>query len=368
MKSAELIFSSLPAYIKDKYCSEKNPIIKLNKILEREELWKSYDFSNNAYLSKVLTPSKYLSYSRRIMANRQILNALFPEFYLEKKISYISMSFMTNATRITDDYIDFLKSILMDSIYVSLDGLEENHNKNRIYKSGKGSYQDVIQGIKKLQSNGIRVIPSVVITPDNYDLKQILEEFINLGFDSLSFNLIRGNSKENAFSYKTMKEFIEIIKNIFSEIYESVKKTGKSKKLLILKNSILFSYMKSLYYGNYITKRCNWGENLVIDSKGDLYNCNSVIGIKKAKLGNYKSNKSKKTILYEIDVNRNKKCKRCYAKYLCGGTCYAEYYLKTTDNSNIECYFHKSLINENIFLYTKLKNENLLDYFMNELK
>lgn len=364
---ADLLFSKLPLDIQNKYQSDTDGIHRLNQILINEKLWNKFDYSNNDYLVKVLSKTNELSYSKSIMANRQILNKTFSEIDIENKISYFSMSFMTNATNINQEYIDFLKSILVDSIYVSLDGPEYIHNENRRYSNGKDTYNDVITGIKKLQINGITVIPSAVIIPQNPDLNIIVNHFISLGFNEMSFNLARGKIAVNIFSYESINILINSIKVLFEEFFESTKSDSVNPKIKLLKNTIIFSYLRMIYFRTYITNRCDWGNNLVIDSKGNLYHCNSTIGYEKDYLGNYRNNKTRNKLLTIPNVNNNKKCRKCYAKSLCGGTCYAEIIMGNTINEEMECYYHKMLINESFKFYTKLKTSNLLDIFMKKL-
>ncbi|MBL7101114.1 MAG: radical SAM protein [Nanoarchaeota archaeon] len=54
----------------------------------------------------------------------------------------------SNGTLIDDKTLDFF---LQNKIHVgaSLDGPEEIHNKTRVYSNGKGSFKNVIKGIKK---------------------------------------------------------------------------------------------------------------------------------------------------------------------------------------------------------------------------
>lgn len=364
---AKLLFESLPIFIKTKYKEIDDFIDVLNKILEKEELWNYFDYSNNAYLVDVLKKTNKLSYSKTIMANRQILNKNFIEFNLETKINYFSMSFMTNATNITKDYINFLKESLFDSIYVSLDGPEKIHNENRIYSNNKGTHKDTIQGIKNLQRNGIKVIASVVITPKNFNLKEIVEYLESLKIEKMIFSLVRGKNENFQFSYEIINKFIENIKIIFKEVYEDFKFGIINRKLKILKDTILFSFLKALYYRKYVFSRCNWGNFLVIDSEGKLYHCDSTIGYEKDYMGHYKDGKSLNKLQKIPNILKSKECKMCYAKFLCGGTCYAEKIMGNKRNENIECYFRKRLINENLHLYALLYKNSLLESFIKEL-
>lgn len=365
--SEEKIFNllnRLPKEITKSHTNSQNSVDLINNILINEKLWEYYDYSKHEYLSSLLSQTKILSISKTIMVNRQILNYIFPELCYEKKIQYMSMSFMTNATNITKEYIDFLKSRFENTIHVSLDGPEEIHNSNRIYHDGTGTYQDVINGIEKLRSNGINVIPATVITPAFPDLNVIVEHFIKLGFKDISFNLVRGSNEITCFSFDSINKLITSIKSIYEEILLDFINDIISAKFIILKNSILFAYLRSIYYGKYITNRCRWGRSLVIDNKGNIYHCDSTIGYEADCLGTFNDKKTKKELFDETNVNRNINCIKCYAKYLCGGTCYAELIFNNEQNEAIECYYHKELINESIKMYTKLKEQSLIDKFM----
>lgn len=355
------LYSNLPKDLKEKYKNQNNIFSLLNKILIHEKLWTRFDYSKNDYLVKSLSYSHDLSYSKTIMANRQILNDAYDYLGIKKEIRYFSLSFMTNATNITQEYINFLKSSLIDTIYVSLDGPEQVHNSNRLYHDGHETYKDVIKGICILKENGINVIPSAVITPEYPDLNLIISHFIELGFTKISFNLVR----KSIFSYESIDSLIKNINFLFNEFYENFKQKLPDPKLLIVKDTILFSYLKRLYYKNYVTTRCDWGKNLVIDSKGNFYHCNSTIGYHNDYLGNYKEGKQKKEIFKQLpNVDDENTCTKCYAKYLCGGTCYAEKIMKNSINQKVECYFHKKLIVETFYLYLRLNSNHLLDNFM----
>lgn len=79
----------------------------------------------------------------------------------------------------------------------------------------RGTHKDTIQGIKNLQRNGIEVIASVVITPKNFNLKEIVEYLESLKIEKMIFTLVRGKNEKFQFSYETINKFIENIKIIF---------------------------------------------------------------------------------------------------------------------------------------------------------
>lgn len=365
---AEQLFYELPQNITAKWFADDNDFIKmLNNILINEELWKIYDYKKIEYLARVLNANVTLSYSRKIMVNRQILNNFFKEFEIETKIKYISMSFMTNGTHVTDEYIAFMKSILMDTIYVSIDGPQSIHDANRKYFDSKGSYNDVISGVEKLRQNGLNVIASVVITPEYPELDKIVDYLISIGFEKISFNLARGKTKITQFTKDSIDILLNSIRRMFNSFFNGFVNGKVSKELLAIKDTMIFLAIKKIYYGNYVTSRCTWGKELIIDSEGNLYHCNSTIGYKEDLLGHYKDSKTREDLLKTPNVQDYTRCSNCYAKYLCGGTCYAEIIYGNKQNEDTECYFRKELINENMKLYAKLYEASLLDDFIKEI-
>ena len=362
-KKLHKLYKRLPEHLKLKYPFE-NGFTTLNNILKNEKLWTIYDFSNNEYLSSVIKGNDELSLSRRIMANRQILNSTFCDLKLEKPIQYISMWFMTNGTNITDEYIQFLKSIFLTEITVSIDGKEEIHNYSRKYTNGKGSFSDTLTGIQKLKDHGINVVASITITPTYPDFLEIIDYLLSIGITKITFNLVRGVKENTSFNEEAITKLINNWKKIYELIYIEIK-TDKYKYVPILKESFAFSIIQGLYFRKYITMRCDWGNELVIDSKGNMYHCNSTIGTKEDYLGNFRDKRQYKEIKStNRNVNTDLRCKYCYAKYLCGGTCYANDILKNTNGRNQECIYKKELIKLSLEFYAKLHKNGLLKKFM----
>lgn len=361
---AETLFFKLPKAIFSKYSDGTLSFVgRLNQILYNEKLWKIYDYSENEYLSAMLKTTDVLSVSKTVTANRQILNKEFKDYNLETKIKNISMWFMTNGSHITDEYISFLKSIYMDTVMVSIDGKEEIHNKARKYHDGNGSFSDVLAGIKKLQNAGIKVTASVVITPENPYLLETVEYLMSLGMEKVSFNLARGRAVSAQFSKQSMDFLIDDFRKIYEKVYIEII-SGNFHLLPALKDTMLFSCIKKIYYRAYLTSRCHWGKEVVIDSKGNMYHCNSTIGCSNDLLGNYRNHVTYKDVNTLKNVDDYERCKKCFAKYLCGGTCYAEEIVGNKNNFDMECYYRKELIKIGMEFYARLFSNNLLDDFI----
>ena len=114
-------------------------------------------------------------------------------------------------------------------------------------------------------------------------------------------------------------------------------------------------------------------ENITVDEKKDIYPCNYFVGNEEFKLGNIENY----NIIYndldknELQVDNLEPCKHCWAKYLCGGTCYYSSYTNNGDihkKDDIECMFKKGLIERALGFYGRLVEADLWDKVLEHLK
>ena len=71
-----------------------------------------------------------------------------------KKKKTIKNSLQTNGTLLTDEWCDFLKKNNF-MVGISLDGPQDIHDTYRISGTGKGTFKDVLRGLKLLQKHGV---------------------------------------------------------------------------------------------------------------------------------------------------------------------------------------------------------------------
>ncbi len=89
--------------------------------------------------------------------------------------SPINFHLTTNGTLLSKEIIDFLEKHGF-FLSVSLDGPRDEHNKNRIYPSGKGSFDDIVQNLAML-SKEYRKEHCTLLA--NYDVSTDLTHFLN---------------------------------------------------------------------------------------------------------------------------------------------------------------------------------------------
>ncbi|PID71052.1 MAG: hypothetical protein CR985_01665 [Flavobacteriales bacterium] len=103
---------------------------------------------------------------------------------------YCVFFIQTNGTLITKEWVELFEKYDLN-IGVSLDGNKKQNNKNRVYHSGKGSYNDVIRGIQFLRENNTTKRKFGILTV--VDIENDPIELYNLykknGFTSVDFLL-----------------------------------------------------------------------------------------------------------------------------------------------------------------------------------
>lgn len=90
----------------------------------------------------------------------------------------------TNATLINDENIEKLKRANLATVSISIDGLEQTHDR---FRGSKGSYRIIIENIRKLQKADFlkHIMITTVFHKDNIgELEPLYREMCELGVDS----------------------------------------------------------------------------------------------------------------------------------------------------------------------------------------
>lgn len=106
---------------------------------------------------------------------------------VEKLKDRVSLGMQTNATLVTDEWIEVLKRHNL-RVGVSLDGPPELHDLARFDHAGKGSYNQTVQGLRKLQENRVFSCVLTVINPGHSGL-ETYRHIRSLGVRNMNFLL-----------------------------------------------------------------------------------------------------------------------------------------------------------------------------------
>lgn len=266
-----------------------------------------------------------------------------------KDLGYnISTTLITNGTLITDEFIDILKNNDIFTI-VSIDGNACNHNVYRLYNDNiSGSYDDTINGYKKLRDNNVRTGISLVMGNHNFgSICDIIKEFKDkLDIDSMGV------------TFPHVKPIVDDKINWESEGTSELIDALDTCCTLNLWLEQLMKKVKPLVNNEIMHHGCpsnNNGCKLRVLPNGDITLCESLGLQGKFNIGNVISTSNIEDIINNTDLiewyNRTPfnfdECKSCYARGMCGGGCLYDAYLQKGTIHNYEnrnCYLSKSIV------------------------
>ena len=249
----------------------------------------------------------------------------------------------TNGILLTEENIEKLRKANMETISISIDGIEETHNK---FRGVPNSYQTIINNIKKLKKAGYvkHIQVTTVFHKENINqMEELYQIMLELGLDSwrlVSMDPIgRANENDNLLlNGKEIKQLLDFIKS---------KKKDRRLELTYGCPGFL-----GLEYEKEVRKQyfyCRTGINVAsILYNGDLFVCPNVPRIKSLIQGNIKTDNFKDIWNNKYKEFRTKdrtkcdKCEKCeYWDYCLGG---AYHTWNFTDNEQNKCTYN--MINE----------------------
>lgn len=285
----------------------------------------------------------------------------------------VSIWMCTNASLLTDEIIEFL-SLHSVSIGISIDGDKSTNDINRKFADGRGTYDEIVKGIKLIKNNRNvgRKFKSIwglcTATNENCDFVKILTHLKSLGFESVQIRLIRSCEHYE----------IEKITNGYEKLSQFLLSTYRNGDLSFLRmilndNDQFGKILKRIILGNTISKRCDAGVNkITICPDGTMYPCDSLVGISECLIGTLENPVLKNEFFKETTVDTVPKCKDCDIRYLCGGDCYYNSLKKSNDiliPDNEYCKLQRFLLHLSLVLFMdlQLSNEKLLKTLTNEI-
>ena len=283
----------------------------------------------------------------------------------------------TNGTLLTAEKIDYFMRYDNIVIYISLDGPESEHDRHRIFENGKGSFEIIMQNLKRIQTKN----------PEFYNkhihFQPLLPRYNNpknlFNFFS-SHSLVNQNSISNSVGdispgfltfydglTKEMEMKFQTKYNRFYELYIEMLKKGDVHSRAFRVQSALAGitfeiidgrYCRSFNNLSFSTGTCIPGtRKLYVTPNGKFYICEKVN--ENNSIGDYINgiNYEKCKFIYEDYLSSNTKdCYKCPKIHFCG-LCFAgtedynfnqkEYCEKQKNNFKGELSQYYSIIEEN---------------------
>ena len=273
----------------------------------------------------------------------------------------------TNGTLINEEQIRQLDFYNIQ-IGISQDGEKGIHDRCRVNKNGQGTYDIIRNNVadiinKEDLSQRIRKVwGSAVITAKGEGFLATLLEHKRLGFTNSQLRLVQ-ISKENslAFHYSDLNKIYEWIDELFQFIEDELI-NGKFEitGMLLNENDYMGKILRRLIlHKNYI-KRCQAGRlHRSFTPEGDIYPCDSFIGIEQFKLGNVLTGENK--VFINKSVLERENCKNCWIRFVCGGDCYYNSFCCNNDPfvpDNIFCCVMEYTVKTALYMLNNVKKQN----------
>ena len=285
------------------------------------------------------------------------------EEYSKKNLKQVSVWLCTNGSLITEEIIEYF-SFHNISIGISIDGRKAFNDSVRFDYRGKGTYDQICNGINIIRNN-IKVSKKFkyiwglcTATNSNCDFVDILRHMKELEFSNVQIRLVRSESNYN--TDKIIYEYNRLCNMLYKEFLVG----NISYFQMILNDNDQFGkVLKRIMLDHLLIRRCNAGINkITICPDGTIYPCDSLVGLEKFVLGNIKDHDIVKTFNFKnVTVDTISKCSDCDIRYLCGGDCYYNAYRKTGCQIIPDpeyCQIQRQIINLSIDLRFKMEKSN----------
>lgn len=343
-----------------KYCFENHQTEKrISSVMNKDVLKKSIDF-----LLKDRTNAHLTFFGGEPLLCKELIEfgIKYGNEMARKMRTYISYSIVTNGTELDDDIIFLLNTNDVNIVY-SFDGNEFSQNKYRPFFSGDKSYDVVLKNLKKLLKSRKderygHLIVRPTITSDTIELLvDIYNELIKIGCKEISFSLVSAeNFKDYAIKSTDLDKLREAYKKMLNIYYYELLGNYSYNKF--------FESILERIESNSINKEfCDCGKRYIaIDVNGNVYPCEGFIGVKEFMMGDVISGMFNDNWVKPKCVDENVECKKCWARYLCGGSCYHEAWMRTgmvDGRDKLVCETYRIAFEFALKLHIKMKNENL---------
>jgi uncharacterized protein len=236
----------------------------------------------------------------------------------------LGFSITTNGTLLKADDADFFEEHGF-AVTISLDGIGKDHDRLRSFKSGAESYERIIANIRPLlaKQRQMQVSARVTVTPQNLNLVDTLDTFIDMGFHSVGFSPMlsspTGRAEMDAATLETMLSQMILCGEKFEQrLNERVRYPFSN----------MTNALREIHKGTHRPYPCGAGAGYMgVSADGDLFACHRFVGDETGKMGDVSSGvdlTAQKDWLAGRHVHTQEPCKSCWARYLCGGGCHHE--------------------------------------------
>jgi uncharacterized protein len=236
----------------------------------------------------------------------------------------ISLAITTNGTMLTPEDGDFFERYGF-AVTVSLDGAGETHDRLRPSKDGRPSYRRIMERVRPLlkRQRAMQVSARATVTPANLQLRETLEEFIDLGFHSVGFSPMLASPTGRGEMGRNDLELMLVEMVCCGAAFERAVCEGRRYPFQNMVNA-----MREIHAGSHRPLPCGAGSGyLGVGADGALSACHRFVNDPVGAMGSLDrgvDDAARAAWVNERNVDRQEPCRSCWARYLCGGGCHHE--------------------------------------------
>jgi uncharacterized protein len=231
-----------------------------------------------------------------------------------------NLSMVTNGILLSDEVVDFLMSNKI-GCQVSIDGPKEIHNINRVLPTGKGSYDLVLPGIKRLiAARPHKVSARVTIPRGMVDIPSVLDHLLSLGFGSVHTEPSVAGAGDLMVTGDDISEIKRQIESVALFLVDSVRKN----RYFSYTNLVKFIRMTRVVRER-IPFFCGaFRTYFALSQDGGFYPCHRFVGMEEYRMGDIDNglDLSLQEKILDLAVDNRPACRDCWARYFCGGGCW----------------------------------------------
>jgi uncharacterized protein len=234
----------------------------------------------------------------------------------------LSFHMTTNATLIDSGVLPLLERFT--TVTVSMDGPAEVHDRHRRKRSREATHALVLSGLKKLLAlRGPRVTIKGTLTAEGAARYRETATYLNgLGTAAVGLTPVFAPSGHPARIDDDAYEcYIEQHLAAYCDPASALEAPAQHSEALELIARILGRRR--------VHRHCNAGSDLAVAADGSLYACHGLVGVTAFYMGHVEDNgpcseyRRVKSTFAGYGVENAESCRSCFARYLCGGGCYA---------------------------------------------
>lgn len=236
----------------------------------------------------------------------------------------VNFAMTSNFTLVDDEVIDLIRKYNI-KIQVSIDGTKEQHDLRRITPQGDGTYDTIVNNLKKMNAAGLKknIIVRINIDNDNIDKADSIMSSITDLADDIYFGYLN-NYKGLNDNYTICVErdsYADIMNNKLIPVYQKYGKTIPRS------------------FGKMTPCSMHCDNRFIIDLKLNVYKCELLINKEETKVGiiesdgTFSPNSNFYSQMY-FSPDKDKRCINCKLLPLCGGGCTGKAYVNENNSNN----------------------------------